>query len=125
MRLVASKPDYFAKLNTFELLKEFVRLFIVEQKGCAATSLQPHRALDLNSKKVNYYGMSKFTAQSLTGDQYTKCNNCPVELENKRSDQCVSCSTEIGIYFETIFLMICCTSQAAFEYLTNDQGKCY
>ena len=106
MRSVASKPNYFAKLTTFALLEEFVLKFIVEQKGCATTSLQPHRAVNLNSKKVKYFGMSKFTAQSLTGDQYTNCNNCPVELENKRSSQCVSCSTEIGIYMYIVIQMV-------------------
>ena len=96
---IASNPRYVGDMTTFSDLEAFVRIFVKNQKGCATTSKQAHRAVNLQT--MAHHGMSWHTAiqhSNLVSPQCAESNVCPFEVESDRLENCVTCSAEIGSY---------------------------
>ena len=93
---IASNPAFVAEMANFEDLKSFVRLFMLQQKGCGVklSEKKPHRAVDLST--ITHYGMSYKTAEHFD-DTCSNSTTCPDTNESVRNAACVTCSEDIGM----------------------------
>jgi len=97
LKQIASDPRYVGDMTKFSDLEAFVRIFVKEQKGCATTSKQAHRAVNLQT--MTHHGMSWQTAKQLTNlvsPQCAESSVCPFEVETDRYENCITCSAEIA-----------------------------